>query len=114
VCVCVCVLWSLLNLRVGSLLSVLGNVQSFVLHMLFLINQLSFFLQRSQLAHMLDLFTLFLMFLLLSSLLTIFVSFCTLVCVISSDLAFDLLIFLFICVFSIPSIFVLSFNLLTN
>ena len=111
---CVCVLWSLLNLRVGSLLSVLGNVQSFVVHMLFLINQLSFFLQRSQLTHMLDLFILFLMFLLLSSLLTIFVSFCTLVCVISSDLAFGLLIFLFICVFSIPYIFVLSFNLLTN
>ena len=63
---------------------------------------------------MLDLFILFLMFLLLSSLLTIFVSFCTLVCVISSDLAFGLLIFLFICVFSIPYIFVLSFNLLTN
>lgn len=33
-CVGVGVLWSPLNLRVGSLLSVLGNVQSFVPHML--------------------------------------------------------------------------------
>ena len=44
-------------------------------------------------------FFLFLMFLSLNSLLTIFVSLCTLVCVISSDLVFGLLIFLFICVF---------------